>query len=255
VGLNSAGIGLSVASGLVDLLSFSFAPQSLLAPLAAVTLIVNLMLAPVVHGEPLSQTDVFATVCVCLGVATCLSFSSSSSVVHTLRSLEKLVFRKMVGVYFSLYVSIMAALAYRVIDGEGSGHGQLKSVAVGYPVLAGMFGGLTTLLAKLITELLGVVSIRSHITLMVFVITLLGCSAVSQITILNKGIGKHSSLFVGPLFTATFVTSNIFNGGIFFNEFASFTRTQIMGFSVGVSLIVGGVTVLATKAGGSKHKT
>lgn len=53
--LNRLGIFLSTSCGLVDLLSFGYAPQTVLAPFGAVTLVINLLLAPVIQGEELRK--------------------------------------------------------------------------------------------------------------------------------------------------------------------------------------------------------
>ena len=71
--LNVLGVILSTACGIVDMVSFSFAPQSFLAPFGALTLCINLVLAPFLHGDRIQPIDVLATTLVVLGVITCLS--------------------------------------------------------------------------------------------------------------------------------------------------------------------------------------
>ena len=53
--VNITGIVLSSACGLLDIVSFKFAPQTVLAPFGAVALVINLMLAPVVQGDTLGK--------------------------------------------------------------------------------------------------------------------------------------------------------------------------------------------------------
>lgn len=53
--LNHLGIFLATSCGLLDLISFGYAPQTLLAPLGALGLIFNLLLAPILHGEELGM--------------------------------------------------------------------------------------------------------------------------------------------------------------------------------------------------------
>jgi magnesium transporter len=52
---------LLVVGSLVDLVSFTFAPVSLLAPLAAMTLLINLFMAPCFVGETPTRRDVIIT--------------------------------------------------------------------------------------------------------------------------------------------------------------------------------------------------
>ncbi|GBG24958.1 Magnesium transporter NIPA2 [Hondaea fermentalgiana] len=245
--LNVIGIALSAASGLTDLISFGFAPQSLLAPFGAMTLLVNLVLAPLLHNESLSALDVSATALICVGIAIALMSSPSVSPSYTLRDLEQLVSRPVVPVFLGVYVLTMVAVANHIYQGEANGRGDTKAVGAGYPVLSGMIGGLTTLSAKFMTELFKVVSLQSHPQLLLPVIGMLAICAVSQAQVLNRGVGRHSSLFVVPLFSASILLSNLSGGGVVFNEFSAFKPMQLVKFLGGVAIVVTGVTALATK--------
>ena len=55
--------------------SYAFAPQSMLAPLGAVTLVVNLLLAPLMHGETL-RWRCFYTCLIVAGIVLCISSRS-----------------------------------------------------------------------------------------------------------------------------------------------------------------------------------
>lgn len=65
--LNVVGIILSTTCGLVDMCSFHFAPQSLLAPVGAFTLVFNLLLAPILHSEKILLLDILSTLLVFVG--------------------------------------------------------------------------------------------------------------------------------------------------------------------------------------------
>ena len=75
--LNVAGVALQAACGIVDITSYSFAPQSLLAPLSSLTLVLNLLFAPLMHeGDKLTVVDMSATMLVFAGIAVALSYGS-----------------------------------------------------------------------------------------------------------------------------------------------------------------------------------
>jgi hypothetical protein len=254
--LNGAGIALAALSGVVDMVSFGFAPQSLLAPLSAFTLICNLALAPVLQGERLSQTDLVATAMVCGGIAVTLSSAPGGSPAYSVRDLWALARRSNFVGFLAAYVSVGAALAGRAraleraarepSKGHTPARASLADMAV-LPMLSGMLGGLTVLSAKLVTELLKVTSLASHWYAILPVAILLAACAVSQTAVLNVGLGKHSSLFVVPVFSATMLLCNLSAGGIFFDEFSRFSRAQLTGFLLGVSIVVAGVGSLAAK--------
>ena len=71
--LNAVGLALAVLCGVADMASFGFAPQSLLAPFGSLTLVINLLLAPVLHGDQIRTVDLSSTALVFAGVAICLA--------------------------------------------------------------------------------------------------------------------------------------------------------------------------------------
>ena len=71
--------------------------------------------------------------------------------------------------------------------------------------------------------------------------------AISQLTMLNTGLSKASSLIVVPVFVATFVTCNAVGGGIFFDEFAALSASQQRAYPLGLAMLVAGVLVLARR--------
>lgn len=246
-GLNTVGVALSALSGITDLVSFGFAPQSLLAPFGAVTLVINLILAPVLHHEKLATVDIVATSLVCAGIALALLSSPDAGPQMSFHELHRLATRSVVPVYLIVYALIMAFIAKHIVDGERRGKGESRSVGAGYPVLAGMLGGLTTLSAKSLTELLKVASFSTQPKALVIALAATACFAVTQVRVLNRGLGRHSALFVVPLFSASLLLANLCGGGVLFDEFAAFKPQQLAKFLVGVAVVVFGVAMLATK--------
>ena len=66
--INIFGVVLSIACGIVDFISYGFAPQSTLAPFGSMSLIVNLMLAPLLHGETLEVNIRTLSTLVCFSI-------------------------------------------------------------------------------------------------------------------------------------------------------------------------------------------
>ena len=82
---------------------------------------------------------------------------------------------------------------------------------------------------------------------MVALVILVGCIAFSQIFVLNRGLGKHSSLLIIPVFTGTFISANIVGGGILYKEFANASLQERYAYSFGLLLVICGVLVLTLK--------
>ena len=245
--LKFIGILFSTLCGIVDVTSFLFAPQSMLAPLGSTTLIFNLFLAPVLHSESIIMRDVLLTIVVVMGVILCITSSSSGeddgdNAVTTSSDLYLLsqapAFQLLVGAVMCLCV----ALSYHLVSSQHDGRGALLSTGFVYPVLAGIFGGATTLLAKMITVIgVSMENLSSSLPLGI----MCGACAASQVIINGKGLAKHSSLVMVPIYSSTFVLSNAVGGGIFFQEFNKFTQEQWLSYGGGVALVVGGVLVMA----------
>ena len=241
--LKFIGILFSALCGIVDVFSYGFAPLSTLSPLGSTTLIFNLFLAPVLHSESIIMRDVLLTIVVVMGIILCITSSSSGDddgddAVTTSSDLYLLsqasAFQLLVGAVMCL----CAALSYHLVSSQHDG----LSTGFVYPVLAGIFGGATTLLAKMITVIgVSMENLSSSLPLGI----MCGACAASQVIINGKGLAKHSSLVMVPIYSSTFVLSNAVGGGIFFQEFNKFTMEQWLSYGAGVALVVGGVLMMA----------
>ena len=136
--INAAGVFLSTACGLVDFISFGFAPQTTLAPFGSMSLVVNLVLAPLLHGEELHRMDFLSTAFVMSGLVVCiLSNRSPALELADLGELKALLTRPICFVYAALAISFIFGSLWHVYIEEKRGHGNRKSVGAFYPVVAG----------------------------------------------------------------------------------------------------------------------
>ena len=243
--LNIVGIILSTTCGLVDMCSFHFAPQSLLAPVGAFTLVFNLLLAPVLHSEKILLLDILSTLLVFVGTITCLYFGSRHKQTYDLDELYSLSMQKNFHVYIVFVVSTILTLVLYIRNSEKMGRGTLRSVGIAYPICAGILGGSTVLTVRTIGEICKTPSYSIYVV--VALVVLVGCIAFSQIFVLNRGLGKHSSLLVIPVFTGTFISANIVGGGILYKEFANASLQERYAYSFGLLLVICGVLVLTLK--------
>jgi hypothetical protein len=266
--LNALGIALSTGCGLVDMASYGFAPQSMLAPLGAVTLVVNLLLAPVMHGETLRAADAVYTCVIVAGIVLCISSgssegggdssssssSSSSSATPSIESVADLYVlaaaRRSLSV-LAAAAAILLGVTYHIYAAEAAGRGALLSTGFGYPIIAGMFGGATVLSAKILTTVL---ELGSGPAVVAPIIALVASCAGLQIVVNNRGLAKHSPLVLVPIYSSTFVLSNAIGGGVFWKEFDGFSAQQWQGYGAGVACVVGGVLLIARAAVATQEK-
>ena len=81
------GLALTVLGSIADFAALAFAAQSLVAILGSLTLVVNILLAPLMLNEKVSQTDVRAVVMIVIGCMIAVAFGQHESKIHTLENL------------------------------------------------------------------------------------------------------------------------------------------------------------------------
>ena len=112
--LNLVGVIMSASCGLLDMASFSFAPQSLLAPFGALTLVLNLLVAAPLHGDAVSKSDLLSTFLVVSGVATCLANANTDATERTFDELKALIYRPQFHAWVTFLLAAMATAAARL---------------------------------------------------------------------------------------------------------------------------------------------
>ena len=142
--LNVIGLILSSSCGLLDMASFAFAPQSLLAPFGALTLVINLLVAAPLHGDVIAKSDLLSTFLVVSGVATCLANANTKAADRSYKELTALLWRPQFHAWLALVVASLGAATARL---------RTAGTAMCYPLIAGGIGGFTTLCAKSVGEL------------------------------------------------------------------------------------------------------
>ena len=154
------GLILSAIAGISDVSSFSFAPQSLLAPLGAITLVCNLLVAPLIDAkEKLTKIDILATTIISAGVVGCVSASlgdnenSSTAPFRNLKDLEETITRPVAIQFICAVLALLAVLFIsmfrleKTLDSSSSPPGFRGAI---YPVISGLFVCLTMTSAKFV---------------------------------------------------------------------------------------------------------
>jgi magnesium transporter len=85
------GFFMILLGSILDFVAFGLAPQSFLAPLAALSLVWNMLLAPKFHGEKITRQNLVATTIICIGVTSSVIFSGhgyvlAGHVIHVMPS-------------------------------------------------------------------------------------------------------------------------------------------------------------------------
>jgi hypothetical protein len=160
------GFSMIVSGSLLDFVAFGMAPQTLLAPLSALSLVWNLVAAPMYNGETVTKRNLVATGIIFMGVISVVVFSAHATPSYTLKDLINL-WKQPISVVYVVMVTTSLLSMYtviQIIEGEKDtvciSKKQAKSMqrgmvhVVAYGALAGTFGGQSILLAKSTIEMI-----------------------------------------------------------------------------------------------------
>lgn len=258
------GFVLILAGSILDFVAFGLAPQSLLAPLAALTLVWNMMLAPCFNKEKLSRKDIAATLIIFLGATVAVVFASHASPSYTLKMLLQLYRDPLTCAYFGV-VALVVAIHYGAIQfveklsltsrrhrmiqiGLPSFWARVR--LIGYSGLAGTMGGQSVLFAKSTAELLksalhGDDCFQQYPTYIIIVALVL--CLLCQMHYLNCGLVHFDALSVVPIYQAYWIISGVMGGAIYFQEIRTFSVHQACMFVLGIMTTIFGVVLLSQR--------
>ncbi|CCI47841.1 hypothetical protein ABG067_006643 [Albugo candida] len=258
------GFVLIVAGSILDFVAFGLAPQSLLAPLAALTLVWNMMLAPCFNKEKLECKDIVATLVIFAGATLAVVFASHTTPSYTLTMLLTLYENVLTCVYFA-FVIVCIVLHYGMIKVVETCHLNTRqhhmiefgSLAfwtrvrmIGYAGLAGTLGGQSVLFAKSCAELLKSSmsgdSPFKHFETYAFIVALSFC-LLFQVHFLNCGLLHFDALLMVPVYQAYWIVSSVLGGAIYFQEIRSFSVVQAACFVIGITTTIAGVILLSQR--------
>ncbi|KAI9914922.1 hypothetical protein PsorP6_007219 [Peronosclerospora sorghi] len=259
------GFVLIVLGSILDFVAFGLAPQSLLAPLAALTLVWNMLLAPCFNKEKLSRKDVRATLVIFVGATFAVVFAAHTSPSYDLAMLLQLYRDPLTIVYFCAVALTLGAhfVALTLVNDLcllSQRHRLIQVGApttwatvrlVGYAGLAGTLGGQSVLFAKSTAELLkgvfsGNVSFLGRYQFYLLVLALAVCLCF-QVKYLNEGLRHYDALSMVPVYQAYWVLSGVLGGAIYFQEIRTFSVLQALMFVLGISVSIVGVVLLSRR--------
>jgi magnesium transporter len=273
---------------LSDIASLALAPQSLLAPLSAVTLVLNALAAPCFLKETLTYYDKVATVFIFLGAGVSTQFGQhdeKSFDVHGFVDLygrvDFILFEtaSLAGVVFLwLFIRRVIPEKKRIEQEWREMHSEevardgndahipnsdkhvpqrVRMLPFAVGCLAGLAGAQQTIFTKSVSELLSL-SIKGDnqfIYPLTYIMLAAGIFfAIFQISYVSVGLEHFDAVFYLPIYNAFFIVLGILSGSMYFNEIKESTLTKVMLFSLGVALTVFGVLVLTKRDPREKHQ-
>uniref|UniRef100_K3WK63 FZ domain-containing protein n=1 Tax=Globisporangium ultimum (strain ATCC 200006 / CBS 805.95 / DAOM BR144) TaxID=431595 RepID=K3WK63_GLOUD len=256
------GFALVCFGSLLDFVAFGMAPQTLLAPLAALSLVWNMFIAPIFHKEKVTKQNIIATVIIFFGVTLTVIFAGHSTPSYELEDLIHLYQQPVMYAYIFLIVLFIGGLFYfsRYIERTHNYEGGLYHI-ICYGGIAGTFGGQSVLLAKSTVELLksaiwGQAGAYMFTQLASYLIICgMGMCLGCQVHFLNGGLARFDALVVVPVYQSFWILTSVLGGIMYFEEYVNMTRAQMFMFTVGGIVTILGIVVLLktrTEDGGSE---
>jgi hypothetical protein len=104
------GLTLIPSGSLLDFVAFGMAPQTLLAPLGALSLVWNMMIAPLFNNEKLTRENLVATGIIVLGTLLTVVFAAHSTPTYTLDDLMALYHEPVMMIYLVCVFAFVLSL-------------------------------------------------------------------------------------------------------------------------------------------------
>lgn len=249
-----AGFACVLVGSILDFVAFGLAPQSLLAPLAALSLIWNLFLASSLLNEKYTLNDVVATVLILIGTGFTIIFASHVEKGYSLEQLKSLYAKDRMLIY-GIIVPSMLLFHYYLIHSVSkspiiTSNYRNKSGMVGYAGFAGIAGGQSVLFAKSTIELIKDASHGNRVfydPVTYLIILMMIGSLLIQISFLNGGLKGYDALKVIPVYQSYWILSSVLGGLVYFGEYEDLNATQLFWFFLGLITTFVGLAVLTYK--------
>lgn len=246
-----------VAGALFTFASFGFGAQSLLASMESVQFVSNVVFVHYVHGQEVTPRMLLATLAIVGGNVLVVIFSDHAAPLLVSSDINNLyitntAYQAYVGVAGVCFIASNLLFRYyyhsRVELKRPPLWRHSLVEPLSYTISAAILGTQAVLQSKTLSMLLQA-TLRGNNQ---FTQPTVYCVLVAWLFFvsfwlnrLNRALDLFPPLFIIPVTQVFFVFFAILSGGIFFEEFLSFTVKQYVGFIVGVLLIFIGVYGLA----------
>eukprot|EP00033_Pygsuia_biforma_P000591 GCRY01000698.1.p1 GENE.GCRY01000698.1~~GCRY01000698.1.p1 ORF type:complete len:357 (-),score=59.71 GCRY01000698.1:251-1321(-) len=237
----------------LNFIAFGFAAQSLLSALGSVQFISNVFFATYFLKEEVQATTLSGTTMILCGNSLLVLYGSHDSRTYTVEELMLLYRRGPFVLYILLLAILVVALyiSYQSLCHKVDMCGihaltplMQKYIPFAYAAISGMIGTQSVILAKSCASLIRQTLMGDNQFTHVFTYLILAAWALTMgywMHRLNSGLQQFDAMFIVPMFQVVWTLGSIVGGGIYFNEFAHFTKFHTVMFITGVVLILCGV--------------
>lgn len=253
-----AGLLLLLIGSIVSVVTYGLASQAQLAPMSALTLLFNEVLAWLVLKERLGWVDFVACALMAAGVTVALVFQRSTEKDYsTVSEVADLLDRPEVYAYVGSVAAAIIIMSFLVGRWGRWRVSQLRPVTAAADAfcrsaVAGLLGGFT---GFLVGALAGIVfpavgdgdwSVFGSWAIW-GAIALVAVVAMNQVRFMNAGLSRYDSNRIIPIYQSALVLAGVASGLILWNDASVQTPLSASTFAGGCAINVCGVALLALK--------
>lgn len=240
-----SGLSMNALLGpLVDMASYAFAAQSLIAPFGGLDIVWNTMLAPFTLKETLTRSRLIGAMLVAIGTSVSVVFGVHDEKEYTREYLEEVLISLRVGAYLVIlfgFIGCNIAFFSRLEPRT-----RLRGLSLG--ITAGTIAG-NMFCVKATAEMLKLLFTGKEPEVWLHwlpYVTLLGAIffAVTNLKFMDRGMAEFEALFMATLFEGSMIVSGSISGAVVLREFDHAEVWQIGGYCASVSVIVAGISTL-----------
>lgn len=245
---------MTVVEPLIDMASYAFAPQTLIAPLGALDVVWNTLLAPCTWGEKANTLLVMGCGMIASGVMLACAVGTREDKTYTIDEMEEILTRLPVLLYL-LFLLLLVSINIIVPmqwslgpkDQPFKPGNPIRGFSLG--VTAGSIAG-NMFCVKAFGELIQVSikdgdgSVWAH---WLPYVVLFGALffAVHATFFLSRGMMEFDAFFIGSIFEGALIFFASTSGGIVFREFDFFTPDEFILYYWAIFTILGGIFCVA----------
>jgi|TARA_B100001971_G_scaffold117082_1_gene107818 hypothetical protein len=246
-----SGILLNVLGALCELSSLAFAPQSIIAPIGAISILINMIYSKFLHNNIIDRKMCIFTGIILIGNVISIICAPKREYVQT----NEDVYNLFQNVNFICYI-IFFPLLVILLNIYVRKYNTPKIQRLIFPTLSGIAGGMNVLFAKSLSKLIFFYfekheektdSLKHFITFL-FLGAVITCSFL-HIKWLNMGLSRFSTLYIYPLNKSMWIISSILGGIIVFQESKDFEDKPVKAtfFAFGMLIMCVGIFKISTE--------
>ena len=270
------GFFLSIIGSICDMFALGNIAQSVAGTLGASGLLSNLLFSSCWLGENVGIHDIVATLLIIIGIVLIIIFGNHQNHSYNTDILIKYSYSISSICYVIIMIIIISFLYYKIYYMEKIKN-ELSMIhkkfnrgcyinPVEYTILiqnyeplqlihpiylciiSGCFGGNSILFGKIYSELIS----NSYDTNNIQFLSIFGiislCILISCVILqqhfLALSLMKFDASYVIPVFQCAFIITSIIGGGCYFQEFSGLTIHSLVGFYIGIVIIINGIYLL-----------